>query len=117
MPYALAVRQLPALILLLCFAVLGSGTVEYLHNQQHAREDAELASAAKSAGLPALPHGTHDESNCEFHAQLHVPLMATAWIPLLVALGLIVAFLTQLTAEVPARLVPSRHVCRGPPRR
>ncbi len=111
------VRNLASILLLLCFAALGTGTVEYLHNQQHAREYAAISAAALNAGLPSLPHGTHDESNCEFHAQLHVPLMATAWIPLLVALGLIVAFLTQLTASVPSRLVPSCRVCRGPPLR
>ena len=91
--------------------------LEYLHNQQHAWEDALVTAAARNAGMPELPHGTHDESNCEFHAQLHVPIMAAAWIPLLILLGLFVAFLTQLPSAPSVRQVSGRLVCRGPPLR
>ena len=115
--YAVRVRRVVAILLLLCFGVLGTGMVEYLHNQQHAREDALVTTTARNAGLPDLPHGTHDESNCEFHAQLHVPIMAAAWIPLLILLGLFVAFLTQLIPTPPTRQVSRCLVCRGPPLR
>ena len=110
-------RRFAAIALLLCFAALGTGTVEYLHNQQHAREDAAAAVAAKAAGLPEPSHSTHDETNCEFHAQLHLPLIAGGWTPLLILLGLFVAFLTLVAPVMPVRIVPSCLVCRGPPAR
>ena len=91
--------------------------MEYLHNQEHAREDAAAAVAAKAAGLPDPSHDTHDETNCEIHAQLHLPFIAVGWTPLLVLLGLFVAFLTLLAPAMPMRPIPSRLVCRGPPAR
>lgn len=91
--------------------------MEYLHNPQHAREDVAEAASARAAGLPDKPHEPHDESNCSFHAQLHVPLMAAGWVPLLVFLGLFVAFLTQIAPAITAQRLPSCLVCRGPPAR
>jgi hypothetical protein len=111
-------RRLASILLLLCFAALGTGTLEYLHNLQHAREDAAEAAVAKAAGLPDTPApAPHNESNCDVHAQLHVPLMTAAWVPLLVLLGLFVAFLTQLAPVPPVQELPSRLACRGPPAR
>ena len=50
------------------------------------------ATVAKAAGLPDAPvPAQHDESNCEVHAQLHIPLMAAAWVPVLILLGLVLS--------------------------
>jgi hypothetical protein len=104
-----------AILLALCFLALGSGTLEFLHNLQHQREDASEAALAAAAGRSIPSHQTHDESNCDFHAQLHVPLLAAVWIPLLVLLGAFVAFLTLLARPLAGHRVPLRIDCRGPP--
>jgi hypothetical protein len=110
------VKRVAPIFLLLFFLALGTGTLEFLHNLEHQREDAREAAEAKAAGLPESPGVPHDDSNCEIHAQLHVPLMAAAWVPLLVLLGLFVAFLTLLAPAMVEQGVPSCLGCRGPPR-
>jgi len=103
--------------MVLCYLALGSGLAERWHNVQHAEEDAVLLSAARDAGQPLDHAPIHDESNCEFHCQLHISVMAVAWVPLLICLGLFLAFLTMLPIRLP---VEQRRVvipCRGPPTR
>jgi hypothetical protein len=97
--------------------VLGSGTAEYFHNLEHVREDAAIDAAERAAGRPIPHHPIHDEDNCEIHAQLHVPMLPVAWVPLLVFLGLLVAFLTMIQAALVEQRLPSRIDCRGPPYR
>jgi hypothetical protein len=104
-----------AILLAVCFLGLGSGAVEYLHNLQHERDEAAQAAIARAAGREAPSHQTHDETNCDFHAQLHVPLLAAGWVPLLVLLGAFVACLTTLATTLVGRRVPLRIDCRGPP--
>ena len=99
------VRHVASILLLLAFLCLGSGTAEFLHNREHAREDAQ-------SDHPAAPH---DESNCVIHAQLHTPLLSIAWTPLLVFLGLFVAFLSLLTPALIPQRTFIRLDCRGPP--
>jgi len=109
------VQRFAAIVLVLCYAALGSGVAERWHNAQHAAEDAVALSAARDAGHPLSHAPIHDESNCEFHCQLHISVMAVAWVPLLICLGLFVAFLTMLPVRLP---VQARRVvipCRGPP--
>ena len=108
-------QRFAAIVLVLCYAALGSGVAERWHNAQHAAEDAVALSAARDAGHPLSHAPIHDESNCEFHCQLHISVMAVAWVPLLICLGLFVAFLTMLPVRLP---VQARRVvipCRGPP--
>jgi hypothetical protein len=107
-------KRVTSIVLLICFLGLGTGTLEYLHELQHAREDAVVDAMAKAAGLPVKPHH-HDESNCEICAQLHVQFVFTQWAPLLVCLGLFVAFLTLLDTPLILRRLPVRIDCRGPP--
>src|SRR5690348_15903310 len=99
-------RHVIAAILIATFLGLGSGAMQYLHELDHGREDARAG----------LPHQEHDENNCVFHAQLRSPIVsAAAWVPLLVCLGLLVAFLTLL-AELPVYARPTTPLdCRGPP--
>jgi hypothetical protein len=111
------VRRVAAISLMLCFLGLGSGALEYLHNLQHEREDAAEAQLARAAGLPEQPHKTHDETNCGFHAQLHVPMLSAGWVPLLVLLGVFVAYLSTLAPPLVGQRIPLRIDCRGPPAR
>jgi hypothetical protein len=104
-----------SILLALAFLALGTGGLEFLHNLEHQREDARQASIALKSHqrIPAAP--THDESNCPIHFQLHLPIFFTAWTPLLVALGLFVAFLTLLAPSLNTQRAYIRLDCRGPP--
>ena len=108
-------HRFAAIILVLFYAALGSGAVESLHNAQHASEDARVLAAAHDAGT--TPHSPvhHDENNCPVHLQLHLSVMAVGWVPLLICLGLFVAFLTELPLSLPAQQRRVVLPCRGPP--
>ena len=120
-------QRIVSLILIAGFLALGTGGLEYLHNLAHAREDAAAAAVAvfgrASGGStsdpsddgPSRPGPLHNDANCIFHAMLHAPLLTGGWVPLLVCLGLFVAFLTQLTLPVLSRRPLVRIDCRGPP--
>src|SRR5438309_1115066 len=119
-------QRIVALILAAAFLALGTGGLEYLHNLAHAREDAAAAAAVLGPGSigstsgasddsPAQPAPLHNDANCVVHAMLHAPLLTGGWVPLLVCLGLFVAFLTQLTPPVLSRRPLVRIECRGPP--
>ena len=108
-------RRCVSLSLLACFLALGSGFALYLHEQAHAREDALVAAAAKAAGLPAPDHPDHDDNNCPIHAQLHALMVAGTVFPILLLIGLAVAFLTELPPELPSSHAPLVSDCRGPP--
>src|SRR5207237_7381835 len=102
------VKRIAAIVLLLAFTGLATGAVEHLHNLQHAHDD---AATVNPSAPPGRPH--HDESNCDFHRQIHLPAIAAAWVPLLVLLGLFVAFLTCLAPELAPQRAPARPACRG----
>ena len=110
-------RRLGAVVLAVCFLGLGSGALRFVHDAEHAREDARVAADAREAGLPVDPAGPrhHDESNCDLHALLSAALAVTHVVPLLVQLGLFVAFLTLLAARVDGLRLVQRIHCRGPP--
>ncbi|MDB5173203.1 MAG: hypothetical protein JWN51_1976 [Phycisphaerales bacterium] len=99
------------------FAALGSGALEYLHNAEHAREDAAIEAAAQTAGTPHGHEPVHDDSNCPVHLQLHIPLIVVGCIMLLARLGLLIALLALVAAALLPRGVPVRIDCRGPPAR
>ena len=124
------VRKCPVILLILSIFSIGCGGLEYLHNLGHALEDAledveqlqmpaavDLA-AVHLAGLHQIPvHSDrhHDESNCPVHAQLHMPAITGGWVPLLVCLGLWIAFLSQRPVPVVRCLHVTRFDSRGPP--
>ena len=88
-------RRVVSIFLLIAFAGLATGIVEQLHDRMH----------------------PHDESTCAIHATLHMPTSAPPIVAVLIAVGLFVAFLTQLsTAVIPQRVMVSRRT-RGPPAR
>jgi hypothetical protein len=111
------VHRIAAVILVFCYLALGSGAVERWHNAQHAAEDAAAIRAAEDAGLPAPVIPIHDDSNCFVHAQIHLSTMAVAWVPLLILLGVFVAFLTLLPMKVAGVVPQFALACRGPPAR
>ena len=110
-----SVYRIAAVILVACYLALGFGAVERWHNAQHAIEDAVTVAAAHQSGVPAPQLPSHNDSNCLIHAQLHMSAMAVAWVPLLIVLGLFVAFLTQLPVQVVAIERRFALACRGPP--
>jgi hypothetical protein len=108
-------QRAAAILMILCYAALGSGAAEYLHNAEHAAEDAAAAVLARDAGMPLDHAPIHDESNCPIHAQLHMAGLAVSWTPLLVCLGIFIAFLTLLASRLPGERVAFAISCRGPP--
>ena len=102
-----AMRRLVSILLLLTFLGFGTGVAAHLHDQQHNRADAKQH---RNHPAPA-----HDESNCVIHAQLHSPLLAMTWVPLLVTLGLFIAFLSSLAPALSPQRADIRLDCRGPP--
>jgi hypothetical protein len=111
----MSMQRVAAILMILCYAALGSGALEYWHNAQHAEEDAVLMQAAHDAGAPLDHAPIHDESNCAIHGQLHLAGLAVAWTPLLICLGLFVAFLSLLAPRLTAQGVAFAIPCRGPP--
>jgi hypothetical protein len=106
-------RRLASILLLVTFAFVGTGALRYLHDLGHLREDA--AAAARDENGRKLPAPLHTEWNCELHALLAAPLIVTSAIPLLILLGLLVAFLTQLAPQPVSARTALRLDCRGPP--
>jgi hypothetical protein len=105
------VRRATALLVSICLLGIGSGWLRYVHERAHALQDAAPVEARHDP--PVDRH--HDATNCLLHAHLNLPLAPPAIVPLLVALGLLVAFLAQLE---PLRLPVTVHVrfdARGPP--
>ena len=106
--------------LLFTFLLMGSGALEYLHNWAHELEDrmedqAEAAASVEAHKIPAHEEHHHDENNCEMHAQLHMAIISFSWTPLLIWLGVWIAFLSLLAVPLIPRPQPNRIDCRGPP--
>ena len=106
-------RRIGAIVLALCFVALGTGALRFAHDKAHAYADARAARSGSGSDSDPLPH--HDETNCDLHALLNAPLMPAGAVPLLVLLGLFVAFLTLLAPQPVSVRVARRIDCRGPP--
>jgi hypothetical protein len=112
-PYAhnlILLRRAPAIILLTGFLFLGTGLLEALHLRVHLLEHAN----AKLLGEDPDQTEQH-ETHCALCYQLHLPTVNSGWVPLLVCLGLLVAFLTLLAPPLAPQRVALRVDCRGPP--
>ena len=101
------VRRVPAAILILAFAALGSGLLLHVHNAAHAAEHAQHDHEHHPIPL--------DTDSCDLHGKLTLPMLSGGFTPVLVALGLFVAFLTQLTPAWNSTFAHVRLDCRGPP--
>ena len=110
------VNRVASYLLLFVFLALGTGAAEYVHNKQHAAEDAHEDAIATASGKPAEEHH-HDESNCAVHAQLHMPYVAMRWVPIILGIGRLIAFLSLSITPLIPRMLPVRVACRGPPAR
>jgi hypothetical protein len=108
-------RSILSTLLLLTFLCVGTGLMEYLHDLHHEYEDRQQAIIAQKQGKPTPTAPIHDESNCFVHAQLHIARLPVIWVPLLVLLGLFVAFLTQIAVPLISQRQLLRIDCRGPP--
>jgi hypothetical protein len=104
------VRRLPTILLLAGFLALGTGLLESLHLRTHLLEHAKAKLFAAEQNQPEQP-----EKDCELCFQLHLPTVTSGWVPLLVCLGLLVAFLTLLSSPLAPQRVALRVDCRGPP--
>jgi hypothetical protein len=100
------VRRFAANILVFAFTALGSGLLLHVHNAAHA---AEHAHAGEAHPLPV------DTRHCDLHGKLTLPMLSVGFTPVLIALGLFVAFLTQLTPAWRSTFAHVRLDCRGPP--
>ncbi len=107
-------RRLTATFLVLWFAALASGGLQYFHELSHQREDAIEDAAAVASGKPVAEHH-HDESNCQLCADLHMALMLTHWTPTISFAGMLLAILALAACLPVAQRVPARIDCRGPP--
>jgi hypothetical protein len=102
-----AVRRFGAILLVLASAAIGSGLLLHVHNLAHAAEHVDV-------------HGEHhpvpaDSRTCDLHGKLTAPVIATGFTPVLIALGLFIAFLTQLSPAWVCAFAHRRLDCRGPP--
>jgi hypothetical protein len=114
-PYrASLLNRLASYFLLFVFFSLGTGLAGYVHELQHDAEDAREDAAAAAARKPVVPHH-HDETNCAVHAQLHMPMVAVGWVPVVVGVLLPVAFVTLVAESVSSARALIRTDCRGPP--
>jgi hypothetical protein len=104
-----------SILLVLWFAALGTGGLEYLHDLDHAREDARVAQASKAEGRPTPPAPVHDDSNCVVHAQLHAPLLGGHCVPTLLLFTHFVPLDPPVNVLPLCRGAPQRIDCRGPP--
>ena len=123
---------------MIAFAALGSGALRYVHELAHAAEDAhrlaahEHHDAGDEAGHedddePGSSHNPHpghehsplgDPADCFVHAKLNLPMLQGGYVPLLVCLGLYVAFLTSLPVPAVRSRRPSLRLnSRAPPAR
>jgi hypothetical protein len=111
-----AVRKWTAILLALCFAVLGSGLAEHLHAAHHAAEDARVRLAALAAGQPAPDEPPiHNDSNCAFHLQLHLPALPVLIAPPMALIGLLIGLVVVTLPTLAPRTGLVRLDCRGPP--
>ena len=101
-------------ILVLCMLGLSTGALQYVHELQHAAEDAREDALARQAGDGSQPHH-HDESKCELCNQLHMAILLTGCTPIVIRLGLLIGLLALWQPESNVRSLHLRRDCRGPP--
>jgi hypothetical protein len=100
------VRRLLVVILFLFQFAIATGAMSYVHELLHGDGQGRVDHAVEQM---------HDESHCTMHEALVAPTIFTPWVPLLVALGLFVAFLTEIPRSVVSLWPHFRLDCRGPP--
>jgi hypothetical protein len=107
------VRRITGLILLAVLTLAQSGWLNYLHLEEHL--SAPHAAALHLSISAPTPGDDHDENNCSVCMNLHMAVSATKYIPLLICLGILVAFLSLLTPRPRALREAVWIEGRGPP--
>ena len=102
-----SVRRFGTALLLLAFAVIGSGLLLHVHNCAHAAEHVNASGEHHPFNA--------DERTCDLHGKLTAPMFSAGFTPLLIALGVFVTFLTQLSPAWVSAFAYRRLDCRGPP--
>lgn len=92
---------------------MSSGLMKYVHELEHLGAPGVQAAGMQLAQTPDKPG--HDENDCAVCVTLHAPLSFTGYTPVLVFLGLFVAFLTLLPRPFTSVRVPLVLESRGPP--
>lgn len=93
---------------------MSSGLMGYLHHHLEHEQGARLQTPGKSwSQAPSEPG--HDESRCAICMALHAPVLSAGYTPVLVLLGLFVAFLTQLPRSFTSVRLLLTLESRGPP--
>ena len=105
------VQRAVGIILLIVFAAAGSGLLKYLH----LRQDAAAAIQLLPHSGVSLPHEDHDEKNCPICMTLHAQIVAAGYVPLLICLGLLLAYLSLIAPLPVTRPIPVWIESRGPP--
>ena len=105
-------QRIIAIALLAVFAATGSGWLNYLHLQEHI---SPRTCAFSTLSLSTPTGGDHDENNCPTCLTLHVCFAASGYVPLLICLGLLVAFLSLLAPRPITRQALVWIESRGPP--
>jgi hypothetical protein len=103
-------RRFASILLLLGFVTLATGLLENLHLQSHLKEHQRVKLAQDDSS-----HPDPSDSDCQLCLQLHLPTISAGWLPLLICLGLFVAFLTLLDPHLTPQRAAARIDCRGPP--
>ena len=112
----MTLRRAAAILLLASVGALGTGLFGRLHAAVHPHERAgRLPSTACADGPDHHPHDPEDDSDCRIDLLLKAPVTSFSSVPVLVLVGLFVAFLTLLSQPLVSTRVPSRLDCRGPP--
>jgi hypothetical protein len=102
-------RRCVTYLLVACFVLMGTGSLQAMHRWQHAHEDS--VGDRQGGQHQRLP----DESNCPVCVQLHQPLHSAVVAPVVVVLGLTLDF--SCIAPLGRVIGPAvlRVDCRGPP--
>jgi hypothetical protein len=97
------------IVLAALFAVMSTGGLSFLHEREHHH-------ARPASWAPAVQESDdHDEATCPICTTLHMPLLPAGYVPLLICLGLLAAFLSVIGPSLSSQRVPLVLVCRGPP--
>lgn len=102
-----------SILIALVFAFNASGAASYLHHLEHA--PAPSSSEHLTSQGAVVPSDGHDESTCPACQAAHMPVTAFGYVPLMIFLGLFVAFLTMIAPPLVSQRVPTPAGCRGPP--
>ena len=108
----LVVKNWVSIVLVGIFAAIGSGALQYAHLLEHMHAGAPAGNQRHS---PIHDREHHDEEHCAICSVLQMPTLSQRYVPILISLGLLVAFVTELVTLTAGYRLPASIDCRGPP--